>query len=84
MSFQGSWERTIAKLLNAFDSKILSSNYLDLGSDAELLQEYCCKRQFELWEFAKINDMAAAEYIVAHCWCDIVWEEVAEFREVVC
>lgn len=82
MSYQSSWEKTMAKLLDAYDPKILSVNHLDLGADAELLQEYCCKRQFKLWEFAKANDMAAAEYIVAHCWCDLVWEEVAEFKAI--
>lgn len=82
MSYQSSWERTIAKLLNAYDFKILSTDHLDLGADSELLHEYCCKIQFELWEFAKLNGMAAAEYIVAHCWCDIVWEEVAEFKAI--
>ena len=84
MSYQSSWERTIARLLNAYDSKILDPDNLDMAGSAELLQEYCRKRQFELWEFAKDNGMHAAEYIVAHCWCDLVWEEIAQHGKVAC
>ncbi len=76
----GKWERTIGRFLVASFGEFIKHRwqFAVYGNSAEDLREWFYQNELMLWERARKANNAAAEYIIAECLSDIVWEEVIE------
>ncbi len=69
----GNWERTIGRFLVACFGDFIKAEY---GNSPDDLRGWVYQNEVMLWNRARKANNASAEYIIAECMSDLVWEEV--------
>ncbi len=71
----GKWERIIGRFLVASYGDFIKAEF---GNSSDDLRGWVYQEQTLICKRARKENNAAAEYIIAECLSDIVWEEVIE------